>query len=138
MTATEKRINALFDELVPDMGEADTVAGEIIRSITRIGYRFHNDGDRIGIGYGNETCNAAARYLMEFDDERMNKILCDMWGMYNENIYGGLLAQLEEAVLAFLDARPELATTKNTVDMYSFYRKDEDEDYDSDEDEEDY
>lgn len=138
MTATEERLCALFEVLVPDMGKADTVAGEIIRAISRIGYRFYNDGDHIGCGYGNETCNAPARFLMALDDERINKILCDMWGMFNEHIYGGLLAQLEDAVLSYLDARPELSATENTVDMWSFYRKDEDEDYDRDEDEEDY
>ena len=36
MTAAEQRINALFEELVPASGKADTVAGEIIRAVSRI------------------------------------------------------------------------------------------------------
>ena len=28
--------------------------------MSRIGYRFYNDGDQLGIGYGKETCNPAA------------------------------------------------------------------------------
>lgn len=138
MTATEERIGVLFEELVPDLGKADTVAGEIIRAISRIGYRFYNDGDHIGCDYGNETCNAPARYLMELNDKRMNQILCDMWGMYNEHIYEGLLDQLEKEILVYLEAHPELATTENDVDMWSFFNKSEDEDYDRDEDDEDY
>ena len=65
MTAAETRISALFDELVPASGKADTVAGEIIRAVNRIAYRNSNDGDHVGVGYGNETCNPAARYLGE-------------------------------------------------------------------------
>lgn len=65
MTKAEKRIEDLFEELVPTSGKADTVAGEIIRAIARISYRNYNDGDHIGVGYGNETCNPPARYLMK-------------------------------------------------------------------------
>lgn len=59
------KIDALFEELVPASGKADTVAGEIIRAVCRIGYRWFNDGDMVGVGYGKETCNPAARYLAE-------------------------------------------------------------------------
>ena len=61
MTAAEQRINALFEELVPASGKADTVAGEIIRAVSRIIYRNYNDGDHVGVGYGNETCNPVSR-----------------------------------------------------------------------------
>lgn len=62
-----KQIDALFEELVPSMGKADTEAGEIVRAYCRIAHRWFNDGDKLGIGYGNETCNAAGRYLMKHD-----------------------------------------------------------------------
>ena len=55
MTKNEERINALFEELVPPMGKADSLAGELVRATCRIGYRYFNDGDHIGIGYGKET-----------------------------------------------------------------------------------
>lgn len=54
MTTAEQKINALFSELVPASGKADTVAGEIVRAVSRIGYRNYNDGDHIGVGYGKE------------------------------------------------------------------------------------
>lgn len=53
----------LFDELVPSMGKADTVAGELIRATARLRYRFFNDGDKVLSGYGNETCNGSLRYI---------------------------------------------------------------------------
>ena len=71
-TTAEKRLNQLFDELVPARGAAKTVAGEIVRAISRIGYRNYNDGDHIGVGYGNETCNPAARYLSAKCGEAVN------------------------------------------------------------------
>lgn len=52
MITAEQKINALFAELVPASGKADTVAGEIVRAVSRIGYRNYNDGDHIGVGYG--------------------------------------------------------------------------------------
>ena len=54
--AIQDRSHALFKELVPISGKADSLAGEIVRAISRIGYRFYNDGDQLGIGYGKETC----------------------------------------------------------------------------------
>lgn len=63
MTKNEERINKLFKELVPETGKADSLAGELVRAMSRIGYRFYNDGDQLGIGYGKETCNPAGRFL---------------------------------------------------------------------------
>ena len=46
MLKNEARMNALFEELVPMSGKADSLAGELVRATCRIGYRFFNDGDR--------------------------------------------------------------------------------------------
>lgn len=61
MTKNEDRINKLFKELVPETGKADSLAGELVRAMSRIGYRFYNDGDQLGIGYGQgnlQPCRA--------------------------------------------------------------------------------
>lgn len=136
MTAAETRINALFEELVPASGKADTVAGEIIRAVSRIIYRNYNDGDHIGVGYGNETCNPAARYLGSEAGDRVQQAIIDMWGVADDLRYDKAVVTLEEAVLAYLDEHPELKTTPNTVDMFNYTDPLEDRD-DSDYDEED-
>lgn len=59
----EEMNEALFDELVPSMGKADTEGGEIIRAVNRIQYRYWNDGDIAGQGYGKQTVNPAVRFL---------------------------------------------------------------------------
>ena len=136
MTNTDNRINELFRELVPFEGKADTVAGEIIRAICRIGYRYINDGDRIDIGYGKQTCNPAARYLQSVCDLRIQLSIAIMWSEYNEAEYEELLEELKQDILDFLEKHPELKTTPNDTNMNDFTSP-EDEDYWDDEDDED-
>lgn len=138
MTSTEDKLNELFRELVPYEGKADTVAGEIVRAISRIGYRFYNDGDQIGVGYGKETCNPAARYLMENTNEEIKDIICNMWGLFSDDIYEARLHKLEEAVLTFIETNPEKKTKQNTVDMWSYFDECEDKDDDEYGDEEEW
>jgi len=128
MTATEVRINALFEELVPARGKADTVAGEIVRAVTRIGYRNYNDGDHVGVGYGREACNPAARYLGEVAGSRVQQAVLDMWGIRDDDTYNLAVIRLEQFVLAYLDEHPELKTTPNTEDMWDYRDSEEDRD----------
>lgn len=59
----EEMNEVLFEELVPSMGKADTEGGEIMRAVNRIQYRYWNDGDIAGQGYGKRTVNPAVRFL---------------------------------------------------------------------------
>lgn len=127
----EAKLSALFDELVPMSGKAATVAGEIVRAISRIGYRNYNDGDHIGVGYGKETCNPAARYLARNTGEAVAADISDIWGVYDDARYDAILVALETDVLAYLKAHPELKSTPNHEDMFDF--RDEYEDVDDDE-----
>ncbi len=141
MTKNEERINKLFEELVPVSGKAESLAGELIRAMSRIAYRFYNDGDQVGIGYGKETCNPAARFLMAKGNKRVSSLATAIWGIYDESAYEDLLDVLAGAVADYVEQTPDLRTTP-TEDMWS-YRTDEDEDddyeeEDYDEDEEDY
>lgn len=53
----------LFDALVPGTGHAESLGGELLRAAERIAYRYYNDGDMAGEGYGRETVNPAVRYM---------------------------------------------------------------------------
>ena len=150
MTKNEERINKLFKELVPETGKANSLAGELIRAMSRIAYRFYNDGDQVGMGYGKETCNPAARFLMAKGNKRVSSLATAIWGIYDESAYEDLLDILAGAVADYVEQTSDLRTTP-TEDMWS-YRTDEDvdddwedeeddyeeEDYDEEEDEEDY
>lgn len=124
----QDRLNDLFAELVPFRGKADTVAGEIVRAVSRIGYRCFNDGDHIGVGYGNETCNAAARYLMENTNKQVTDVICRMWGLYPDDAYESELNDLIAAAVEYLDENPDLKTAPNSTDMFD-YQESNDLDY---------
>lgn len=139
MTKAEERIELLFNELVPASGKANTVAREIIRAFMRIDYRNWNDGDHIGVGYGKETCNQAARYLKEKCNKRIAWVIKALWGEEDDESYELGLSILREEILRYLDQHLELKEMENTEDMFDYYNENEDiddnnEDYDEDDD----
>ena len=136
MTKNEERINKLFEELVPASGKAESLAGELIRAMSRIAYRFYNDGDQVGMGYGKETCNPAARFLMAKGNKRVSSLATAIWGIYDESAYEDLLDILAGAVADYVEQPPDLRATP-TEDMWS-YRTDEDVDDDWEDEEDDY
>lgn len=71
----------MFDALVPGSGNADNLGGEILRAAERIAYRYYNDGDRAGEGYGRETVNPAVRFL-EARVERQDG--CNLYDLVDE------------------------------------------------------
>jgi hypothetical protein len=135
MTENMDRINALFNELVPGAGKAESLAGELIRATARIGYRFFNDGDQIGIGYGKETCNPAWRFLRANGDRDISLFADKMYGLYSETAYEKNLDILCGMVADYVESTPELRQTP-TDDMWDY--RDEDEDVDDWEEEEEW
>ena len=134
MLKNEERINALFEELVPASGKADSLAGELVRAVSRIGYRFFNDGDQLGIGYGKETCNPAGRFLIAKAPREIGDLVAGLWGMFSEAGYEAVLDILAGKVADYVESHPELRE-QPTEDMWSF--RNADEDVDEDEEEED-
>lgn len=137
MTEAETRISELFKELVPGSGKADSLAGEIIRATSRIGYRRYNDGDMIGVGYGKETCNAAARFLEEKTTATISAIIHAMWGNTNSEEYDELLESLNRAVADHIEKNPELRE-EPTEDFWDWTDTDEDRDDQEDDDDDDW
>jgi len=129
------KMDVLFEELVPLSGKCDSLAGEIIRAASRIGYRFFNDGDQLGIGYGKETCNAAGRFLIKRTNEKIADIVSGMFGLYSEEKYENRLKDLLDAVVEHVEGNPDLRQAE-TEDMFDYFDKDEDVDDYEDEEEE--
>ena len=115
MTEAEKKEWAAMEErLMPPSGKAETVAGEIIRAADRIWYRWWNDGDKINVGYGKETCNGTARYLEKI---RGSEFAVEVWnGSLGEDAYTEFTENLVAEMYAFIKAHPELETTPNSED----------------------
>lgn len=149
MTKNEDRINKLFEELVPTSGKADSLAGELVRATARIGYRFFNDGDMVNQGYGKETCNPAARFLIAKGNAEISSLTVALWEIFSEDAYEKVLDTLEGAVADYIKQNPDLRSqpTKDMWDCRDMAEDwddscDEEEDYDDCEDdydeEEDY
>lgn len=123
----------LYNELVPSMGKADTEAGEILRAFGRINYRFLNDGDMIGVDYGNETCNAAARYLIKHVGGNVAKEINLIWGYDYSEAYKRFLNATEKGIYYYLLDNPD-AFTNGTEDLWDHARQEDRDWYDEDED----
>lgn len=119
MNEIEKRLGIYFDRLVPVEGKADTKAGEIVRALSKLAYRYINDGDVIGVECGNETCNAPARFLIDWLPTKFGEIIGDMWGELNEGVYERKLYGLISEVLDYLDTT-DLDKQPNDKDMFDY------------------
>lgn len=135
MKKNEARINNLFEQLVPMSGKADSLAGELVRATSRIGYRFFNDGDLVNVGYGKETCNPAARFLIAKGNSEISDLTIALWEISSEDAYEKILDALEGAVADYIKQNPDLRT-QPTEDMWSFADEFEDRDDSWDEEEE--
>lgn len=130
----DERLDRYFQELVPAEGKAKTVAGEVVRALNKIAYRYYNDGDIIGVGYGKETCNPAARYLAENTSGGIGLLISSMWGECSESKYEDNLKSLIVLALDWVDSS-DARNKLNTEDMLEY---DDPEDYIPDEVETEY
>lgn len=139
----DKVFNKMFDELVPNSGKAETKAGEILRAMARICYRWYNDGDMLGVGYGKQTCNPAGRFL-GVKIPKLLFTLSDLYGITDEKKYNEGLLYMQNYVIDYIIANPTLKEEANTEDYFDWRDDEEDvddteEDYDEDlEEEEDW
>lgn len=114
--AIDAKMQELFEQYVPSSGAAETVGGEIVRAMNRILYRFYNDGDMCGVGYGRETVNPACRYLVE--GQGLTLKIWEPWTA--EEDYDYQMYEDFKNILGYLDQHPELFTTPNTEDMWGY------------------
>lgn len=115
----EDRFYAFFDEFVALCGPSETVGGEIVSAVARITRRMCDNGEMIGVGYGNKTTNAPARYLVRIC--KGSKLAQDIWLMWGRpDGYVALLMDLIEDTVAYLDAHLELFCRKNTESFLDY------------------
>ena len=83
--AYQKDYNALFQDMVPEVGRADTVNAELIRSISRLIYEYGSNGNmnakEVEAEYFDEDCWAC------LDDETSEHCFsCDGTGTITEEV----------------------------------------------------
>ena len=127
------RYQAEYDrlvELMPDMGKADTVAGELIRATSKLGYDFYNNG------MGNNT-SGAINFLAEagvfptfHDDETYSTVYEYTRGQCYQGRYEGdclhcAIERTTDRTIEFILANPELETKPNDTDMHDLSEPDQ-------------
>ena len=115
----EDRCDALFEKLVPSEGRSDTVEGEMIRAICRIGHRWSNDGDYFYEGYGAETAGPAHEYLITHIPVKIrNKLFRIFMKAINkrEEEYEVVIDAAVKVIVEYVEARLD-NTTPNTTDL---------------------
>ena len=108
-------------ELVPGMGEANTIAGEMIRAIGKLGYELYNNG------MGNNSSGAVnmLRAYGAIDGDTWETIHPMTLGrLYNGNYNGdsfqrAIESTVDQTIKHILD-NPNLETDENTADMFDY------------------
>ena len=120
-----------FDDYVNLDGKATTVGGELVRAANQILARFENDGDKIGIGYGKETVNPAARYILAICNDYIdrNDIEEMLWNEsrinYSDEEYEAWLQQFQRTFQDYLRDHEELFHSPNKNDMWDYKEEDD-------------
>lgn len=104
-----------FKELVAPSGKSDTVEGEMIRAISKIVYRYHNDGDYFFKGYGKETAGPAFNYLT-----RVSPLQKELKTIFNAAKAGALK---DRDVNQYTEDDPYKVNLENAVNLIIDYIK---------------
>lgn len=116
----------VFDVLVPASGKCNSLAGEIIRAINKIEYRWFNDGDRFNEDYGIETCGQPALFLanIEVDDENpFWDLIIDVDEFEDDDEYERMIENFKDKAIELLKTHNELLALE-TKDMYDIKMRD--------------
>lgn len=123
------------EQYVNNSGKSNTVGGEMVRAANQIIYRYNNDGDMIGRGYGNETVNPAARYITEKAEMGVNEQIqkwLDHEERADDNDYDSFIETFTTEIEQILRENPELFQKPNKDDYWD-WKEDEDMNYGLDE-----
>lgn len=136
-----ERNGKLFERHVPVEGAAATKGGEILRAMNRIAYRWLNDGDICGVGYGRETVNPAARWLsrnvpgLSVLKGFSSCIYKDCEPDVDGDDYDKIMRDMMETGLDFLARNPNLLEDPNNEDCLESMAEDWDKDLPMEDDE---
>jgi hypothetical protein len=96
----------LYEQLVPTSGDAPTIHGELIRSISRLFYEYCNNGNCNALDREKETCHQCGGWGFEEsynDDEEQESEDCHWCDGSGERKGDVFVTQYYRAMLDFLD-----------------------------------
>lgn len=127
ITYTENDVRQLQDKLIdlannsfkmPTSGACETKHGEMLRAVTRIIYRYFNDGDSMFVGYGCETCGHHAAYLKhEFSEfaDPIQKGLNDLL-LSDDQMYVQILGEIASKAVIIIETQDDEPRGKEVFD----------------------
>lgn len=112
--STDDKLEALFDILVPSSGPAETLAGELVRAMMRLEYRYYNDGDYFYTGYGLETCGSSAAFIADKTDNKIYTLILDTAeNIDQDDQYKNSLDMIANSVINYVMNNVETFWTKS-------------------------
>ena len=119
--AYQADLDRMCDQLIPMMGKCETVAGEMLRAASRLGYDLYNNG------MGNNT-SGAVNFLLakgvidaemhETIHEYTRGLLYD--GRYEGDSFQVAIERMIDRTVEHILEHPELVTAENTEDMFDY------------------
>ena len=142
-TPAEDYINELYDKFIPLIGSSEYLIGEIVRAISRIVYRYYNDGDKIGDYYNRENVNPAFRFLLnkipnldkEFNVESKDY---NEFGYLTCSKYEKFLDKLTFYIAIYIYSNYESLSIKTNESFFDYQIDEYDIEQEDDKDDEDY
>lgn len=138
----------LINKYMPDQGEGETLASQIVTAVNKLVYKWYNDGDvydnvNSGLqGWANDL-SSYANWLYKYAPGDVPQILKNIYGMGEESDYETLLKELADNLLDenLLDSlekskQGSIYDCDGPFEFKEYDEEDEDE-WDEDEDEED-
>ena len=109
-------------EDVPPMEEpAETKAGELLKAVGIIVFRYFSYGEMVGGDWDTEYVNPAARFIAEtYPGTELAGAIKAMWKVQWHDTYKSSLAVLTKMVMDYLDDHKELFTEENEWDCLEF------------------
>lgn len=121
-------LDSWADEYMPGSGKANTKGGELVRAAQRILTEFYNSGNMIGRGYGNETVNPAARYIIaktSFDGNDELQDMVDHVVQMTEDEYEKWCRRFETDFTNYLRDKGDLFSQANDDDISNYKDKED-------------
>ena len=131
------KFESVMKKYLPDMDEGETKATQIVTAVTKLVYKWYNDGDVFDNtnhleGWANDL-SSYANWLDKCTDLKASGILAKIKDCYNESDYENLLKELadtmlDEEYLAKQNKFDKVGTIYDCDGKYKFVESYDDED----------
>lgn len=132
------RFEELTDKYLPDMGEGETMATQIVTAVCKLVYKWYNDGDVYdNTGLLDGWCNDLSSYANWLDQNAGAEYLYGIFDCGNGGEYEDILKELADDLLDAdklekWNAQPAKGSIYNCKGDFQFvdqYEDDEDDDW---------